>query len=608
MVVDVADRYLVQRGIFAGPSALVNNDLYTTVVSGIARRERTSVRMDTHAVISTNTYFGRFAASYWQRHTALVEIKVSVRYASEARSRISVQASDIAGHIRTIATSDVHGTGEEQWTLKLDKFVDGGAMWIKAEALAGPLVIDEISWWTEVPEVIHPAAIAICTFNRADDCVTTVAALASDTQVLDRIESIYVVDQGTDLVSSRKVFSEVTERLGQKVRYLRQPNLGGAGGFSRGMLEITSSVSAIAPNVILMDDDILCEPETVLRLNAFANLAATPVLVGAQMLYLFNPDYLLVSAEMDNLATLQSGQPVPGSLQNTSMVKKKQERRVDAAYNAWWTCLIPAAVIADIGLPLPYFFQWDDIEFGIRAREYGYPTVTLPNAAVWHADFYWKDRDDFSKYFITRNSLITAALHSDFDAHSLSKEMFREILHYLVSMQYGLALTMIRGVEDFLKGPEVLHDGGQQAMAAIREERKPFLETVRHPAHDIPNIRSVDLVTYRAAPTPSRPDLILVKRIIDRLRGNLIGGIAYIPLEDAHWYHISRFNHAVVADASQGGVRVRKRDAKAAKQLLRRALRAFSQFRKQAPTVQQQFKDAYPDLTGKENWTRLYGS
>src|SRR5699024_12049926 len=39
------------------------------------------------------------------------------------------------------------------------------------------------------------------------------------------------------------------------------------------------------------------------------------------------------------------------------------------------------------------------------------PTVTLPGAAVWHADFYWKDGDDFGQFFGLRNSLITATVH-----------------------------------------------------------------------------------------------------------------------------------------------------------------------------------------------------
>ena len=66
--------------------------------------------------------------------------------------------------------------------------------------------------------------------------------------------------------------------------YLRQPNLGGSGGFTRGIYEI--SRTGQRANVILMDDDILCEPESLLRLNVFANLSATPSIIGAQMLML----------------------------------------------------------------------------------------------------------------------------------------------------------------------------------------------------------------------------------------------------------------------------------------------------------------------------------
>ena len=95
-----------------------------------------------------------------------------------------------------------------------------------------------------------------------------------------------------------------------------------------------------------------------------------------------------------------------------------QDQRVDTEYNGWWACLIPATIVRAIGYPLPLFFQWDDIEFGYRARAHGFPTVALPGAGVWHADFGWKDWDEWHRYFNMRNGLITAALHSDFDAKS----------------------------------------------------------------------------------------------------------------------------------------------------------------------------------------------
>ena len=48
--------------------------------------------------------------------------------------------------------------------------------------------------------------------------------------------------------------------------------------------------------------------------------------------------------------------------------------------------LIGIMIVREVGLPLPLFFQWDDIEFGYRARAHGFPTVALPGAGIWHAD------------------------------------------------------------------------------------------------------------------------------------------------------------------------------------------------------------------------------
>src|SRR3546814_863105 len=240
-------------------------------------------------------------------------------------------------------------------------------------------------------------------------------------------------------------------------------------------------------------------------------MTVEPTLVCAHMMYLLNPDFLNVGAEDLDLKTLHLGQRVPKALINTSMLKKRQERRVDAGYNAWWTCLIPAEVVEAIGLPVPIFFQWDDVEYGIRARKAGFVTVTLPNAAVWHADFYWKDFDDWARYFSTRNSLVVGSLHSDLDTKGLSRQFFRQISEFLVGMQYGLAFTTLKGIEDYLDGPEALRDGGIEAMASVRAGRAQYAETIKHDAATAP-ISSNELHTERAGGEPSLMRVILAKR------------------------------------------------------------------------------------------------
>ena len=89
--------------------------------------------------------------------------------------------------------------------------------------------------------------------------------------------------------------------------------------------------------------------------------------------------------------------------------------RIDVDFNGWFMCLIPRQVLEEIGLSLPLFIKWDDSEFGLRAKEAGYPTVTFPGAAVWHIP--WTDKNDaldWQAYFHHRNRFIAALLHSPY--------------------------------------------------------------------------------------------------------------------------------------------------------------------------------------------------
>ena len=599
-------RSLIQRTLFAGPASWASEDLYCKVESGAARRRRGAIALQAGAMAHTNAYFGRFEASYWQRWTMVDSVQVSVRVEGDAEGAIRVRASDIGSHERTVAVAHVNGAATVTLDAPIDKFLDGGAMWLEFRAIDGPVSFSDVRWSTSAAAgVSRPTAIAICTYNRADDCANTVAALASDPEIRGIIDTVYVTDQGTDLVQTRPVYQEAAATLGGKMHYLRQANLGGAGGFSRGMYEVTAG-SADA-NVLLMDDDVRVEPETILRMTALANHATTPTLVGAQMLYLYNPDYLLVSAESVDLTRLEAGLPADEwSLQDQSVIENVQERRIDAPYNAWWSCLIPASVIREIGLPMPYFFQWDDIEYGVRAGSRGFPTVTLPGAAVWHADFYWKDGDDFGQFFGQRNSLITASIHSDFGVMGLAKILARRVSQAIVGMRYGYAHTLLAAINAFLEGPATLADGGQAALARVRAERADYPETKVSPISELP--ATIDVRRAVGQLKEGREDLVLAKRIAGQLSGRVQRGPVAIPYEDAHWWHVSVFDEAYVTDASQTGVRLRRRDVALAKSLSRELARTLKRFHADAAGARAQFRAAVPELTSRKNWARLYGS
>jgi galactofuranosylgalactofuranosylrhamnosyl-N-acetylglucosaminyl-diphospho-decaprenol beta-1,5/1,6-galactofuranosyltransferase len=616
-----AGRLVAQRGLFRGPNPICPDDLYAQVTSGTAVRDRDRLVVHAGSAVTTDTYFGRFPAAYWQRWTVVDQVEVELVVTGSGR--LSVVASDMRGETRVVAARVIHHAEREtvRITAALDRFLDGGFLWLDAETEDGELVVEQMRWTVEPPEQLRPTAVVICTFNRADDCIATITALSSDEQVLGVLDAVYVVDQGTDTVESRATFSDVEKALDGRLRYIRQPNLGGAGGFGRGMYEVTEVSHADHANVLLMDDDVLCDPEIAIRLTSFANRTAEPTIVGGQMLRLLHPTHLFAGAEYADFSQLRPGRVVDNALDDVDLLAEevdedgmatgkvnRGDRRVDADYNAWWSCLIPSEIVTQLGYPLPLFFQWDDVEYGYRARAKGFATVTLPGAGLWHADFDWKDADKWNEYFALRNAMIVTALHSEVAPGQLARVLVARVMRYLLSMQYGLAATLLQATEDFLRGPEFLHDGGVAAATAIRTLRARFPDTVMHAPNELPGVGSASTVPMVAAgPTPSRPRLVLIKRLVNLALGRTAHQIGTISAMDSAWWHVSQFETAVVTDASQAGVRLLRRDRD---QTIRMGMwlgRTVRRLLAEFPAVREQYRAAMPELTSRENWRRLYG-
>jgi galactofuranosylgalactofuranosylrhamnosyl-N-acetylglucosaminyl-diphospho-decaprenol beta-1,5/1,6-galactofuranosyltransferase len=593
----------VQRTLFAPPRPEAPVDLYSVAVRGAVVRERDRLVLDGHASATTNTYFGRFPASYWQRWTSARSVTVTGLVSGSGEVRLV--ASDSDGRPRTLIVRTVENAAAEPLHLEasLDKYVDGGALWLEAETAAAALTLEQVRWTIPSVRPRRPTAVVICTYNRVDDCLATLATLAADPEVADDLAAVYVIDQGSDTLEARPELDRLREAL-PALRYVRQPNLGGAGGFTRGMYEALGEATGPV-NLLLMDDDIRLEPDTVLRLRALADRADEPVLVGAQMLNLLHPDRLHVGAETADLSILRAGKPVGGALADADVTDQEQHLRVDGAYNAWWTCLIPSEVVEAVGYPLPVFFQWDDIEFGLRAREAGFPTVTLAGAGVWHADFAWKNWDDWSRYFSFRNSLITSALHSDFDRRSIVRHLATQLVDALVSMRYGLADLILLAVEDFLRGPEVLADAGAEKAAAVRKLWRDHAETLNHPASAVPGVRRAAMPLATPGGTPSMMRAVLLKRVLRQLLGRP-GGTAAVTSADAHWWHVSLFDTAVVTDPSQEGVRVRRIDRDQAVALARRSAALLGRLWREGGRVREEWRRQLPELTSRATWERVF--
>jgi galactofuranosylgalactofuranosylrhamnosyl-N-acetylglucosaminyl-diphospho-decaprenol beta-1,5/1,6-galactofuranosyltransferase len=174
-------------------------------------------------------------------------------------------------------------------------------------------------------------------------------------------------------------------------------------------------------------------------------------------------------------------------------------------------------------------------------------------------------------------------------------------------MRYGLAALTIRAIEDFLRGPEVLADGGVETSAGVRKLWSEYPETINHPASAVPGVADVAMPKTADPGAPSMLGAILAKRIIWQLLRKA-RGTAAISSADAHWWHVSLFDTAVVTDPSQEGVRVRRFDRAVMIDLARRGGAVLVRLVREGERVRDQYRAALPELTGRDTWKKLFDS
>ncbi len=457
---------------------------------------RLTARVPAHGRLGLASYFNAFPAGYWRRWTTVDAVELDVRL--DGAARVEVWRSDGTGRSSVL----IQQTGlDAHFVLPLGpEFDTGGFYWLAVEAADEPVGLLTAEWTAVIAAPPGTISIGITTFNRPGYCLDQLRRISQEPDLLALLDALYVVDQGTDLVAEQPGFAEIAERLGERLSLIRQPNLGGSGGFSRAMLETLDA--GRSRYVMLLDDDAISEPESILRAAAFADAAATrqPVLVGGGMLRLDRRGVLFVQGERINV---DQGRPalLPGLHYNHDFAQvplpaaPELHRRHDAGYNAWWMCLIPVSVIAEIGLGLPYFIKWDDMEFGLRAQEAGYPTVSLPGVAVWHQA--WDDKfswRSWEEYFSERNMWLSMIAHRDRPG-GIPLRAFSVDLGMILSLQYSSAALRIGARRAAAEGFDGLHAELGTRLGMVRRQRAEFVDAdKRAQASDFPACASADRV------------------------------------------------------------------------------------------------------------------
>ncbi|SFR42186.1 galactofuranosylgalactofuranosylrhamnosyl-N-acetylglucosaminyl-diphospho-decaprenol beta-1,5/1,6-galactofuranosyltransferase [Microbacterium azadirachtae] len=560
---------------------------------------RRAVRIPPGVSASFATYFNAFPAGIWASATGIDRVALHLSAEGEGVHRLRGVTAD--GVPYTLAES--RGSG----VLVLDAFLPQGLTWIWLEVETGQETVRvfDAEWRIDAPARPVRMDVAITTMNRVDDCALLLHALG-DAELTDVLAHVVVVDQGTDPIGPHAPDGPL--RNGVPLRLIVQENLGGSGGFSRGMLE---ALGTGATHVLLLDDDVRIEPESIRRLHALASTAVDDPLLGAQMLSMLEPTVLhSMGEQMDRSRMwwhstepeLSAADLAAHPLESTPGLRRF--RPVD--FNGWWMCLVPTQVVRAVGASLPLFIKWDDAEFGLRAAAAGHRTLTIPGVALWHVP--WTSKDDgldWQAYFQLRNRLVTALVHERRPRRVLWATWTQDVNHVLC-LQYGSGRLRNVALEDVLSGPEhlsaTLRGGRERAQRILAEAGQAVRSD--DPARETPASNREQSAPQGTIAQARRLTRVLLHQLAP-VRP-LSRPAETVQRASGKWWRLGLLDDARLRSASGSGSFLLHRSRSEALALLRRSaglrIRLWWSWR----ALSRRYREAARELAGQAFWRGIY--
>lgn len=337
--------------------------------------------------------------------------------------------------------------------------------------------LDGFAWATTAPPRQTPdLTLSVTTFRREAEVGDTVArfgAFRAGSNLRDHLRMI-VVDNGRSLTLDPP----------EGVSIIPNENLGGAGGFSRGLL---AAREAGASHCLFMDDDASMHMGAVVRtwwLLAYALDPRTAV-AGAMI----NAD--LRWQIWENGAIFQLGcrpQYFGCDTRDPYQVLKMEYETTDPApegfYGGWWFFAFPVAQANH--MPFPFFVRGDDVSFSLAND---FRIVTLPGVVSFQESFTNK-ASPLTWYLDLRSHL---AHHLSLPGKAVSWRQLQKMLvsFYLrtvLRFHYDSLSAVNLAIEDVLQGPQFFAENAD--MAQRRKDLKELATTEAwHPVQRPPGVR-----------------------------------------------------------------------------------------------------------------------
>jgi galactofuranosylgalactofuranosylrhamnosyl-N-acetylglucosaminyl-diphospho-decaprenol beta-1,5/1,6-galactofuranosyltransferase len=602
----------------------IQNDGHYTI------KNRETIQVAPKKRLNFCTYFNAFPAAHWFRLTDVKKIRLALETTGPAK--VYVYRSNARGKSSLIKAEESKDAHKFTIDFKLDGFFGGGMVWFDVENIGTRNMEAKNASW-QVEEKSFPSrnegksgtlSIAMTTFNRPTYCMNQLKRMSRAPETLKHVDSIYVIDQGNNLVQDQIGFEGVKKALGGRLQIIRQGNIGGSGGFSRGMYETIKAGKS--RYVMLLDDDAISEPECILRAAQFGDFTKKPTIVGGAMFNLDDRCVLYAEGEnFDRYSATFGHSPEGRKLNhnfNTSTYRDTPSFHtfVETDYSGWWMNLIPVTIMKEIGLAMPVFIKYDDVEYPIRAKESkgNYSITTLPGVALWHIAWHDKAPDrTWETYFETRNGLLAAILHTGGKAgKGAATLLFKNNLKSLLLMSYSSVVLRLKAVDDLYKGPDYISDTIAQKRPEMVKIKSQYTDGVVEKNPDkFPEPYNFPLKKPLAGGIPTRPtnSISTSKRLLKNiLRNAFIPPVkeaysrpeVYIDGKFPFQWKFEAYDSVIFSMPDGQSAAWHKRNPKLFRKLLKDSWNMYKRLKEDYPKLRSLYKGS--DFTSIERWERIF--
>lgn len=420
------------------------------------------------------TYFNAFSLCKWKRYTNVDSIFLHLELAGDECSVLLIELVEDNSETRIIGEPVIVKENQKEFVSVDILLPESDAPLVSFLIRSrGTSYVKTACFYTEVDDaIIRPVRLALSTttFKKEEYIIPNIELVKRE--VFDGIEPIsggfhmYVVDNGGTL--------DVEALSDDGVTVVPNPNVGGAGGFARGMME---ALAEGATHVLLMDDDVRVSPESFKRTYNLLSLVKDrykDAFLNGAMLSLEEPNLQYEDVGFVRKDGIYDKVKPDLYVDRVGDIVKNEVIDVEVrnAYGAWWYCCIPADIIREQGLPLPLFVRCDDVEYGMRCQPI---IMTMGGICVWHAPFEGRFRASVDCYQYVRNFLIMLAVDDMSMERAFMLRLKRTFDIYLRSLNYGSAELLLDGLEDYLKGPAFLESANGEELIKLNSMKNERL-------------------------------------------------------------------------------------------------------------------------------------